>query len=666
MTLSMTPAARAAPAPSATTPTCADETDAGRRLRAVLACAFTASVWALCHPYAGIDGDAFLYIGRILADLSPNGVGQDLSFRNDGQSQFTLFPALVRPLVVALGASRAALIVAACGSAAVFAASVWLAHRLAAGRTAWAIVIALSALPTSYGDGGVFSYAETNAVPRPFAEAAVLAMLAAWLSDRRWLAGALLLAAAAVHPIMALPGAGVLLILAVWRLQRRSRIAAVCSAIAAAGAALVLARLGVPLFARLLVPMDADWLGMVVARSAHLFPTLWHAETFGRLLVEATTILLAASLSPPATRRMLLAVLTCGIAGLAAAALLADTLHMLLAIQVQLWRVSWLVAGVAGSALVLSVRPLWTDGTVSRLVLALLILAWFVAPGLAVDAALCLLIVSAHALRDRLRGQASPRVVMLAFAVAGLAIVLARAPYVIGYVRFLQTMPIAAAFTLPDLLRNEIQAVPLCLLVAVWLLAEPRADRGTLALLAGATLLLAAAAVLLWNQRSAYRVAAEHRQQPPGFAAMMAGRPKEVLWIDGAAEAWLMLDAPQYMAGQQAVSIVFSRPLAMAWRQRVAAASAAGLARSNVLAPYHPVAGDDRPRADPARLAAFCHRAEAPGAVIFPWYADEPRPDTPGAVAWRTPAPHIAIERWTGTWHEVNGYVALPCAPARP
>jgi hypothetical protein len=69
---------------------------------------FCAAFWALTHPYARIIHDARIYIGRVMADLDPAGLGRDLMFVHDGQFAFSLFPLLIRGLVAHLGPGAAA------------------------------------------------------------------------------------------------------------------------------------------------------------------------------------------------------------------------------------------------------------------------------------------------------------------------------------------------------------------------------------------------------------------------------------------------------------------------------------------------------------------------------------------------------------------------------
>ncbi|MCC2103475.1 MAG: hypothetical protein KDJ20_05235, partial [Hyphomicrobiales bacterium] len=83
------------------------------RLTSVAAFLTLAAFYALEHPYAGILGDAKIYMGRALADLDAGGVGRDLMYRLDGQSQFSLFTPAARWLVAHLQLAAGSLVIAA-------------------------------------------------------------------------------------------------------------------------------------------------------------------------------------------------------------------------------------------------------------------------------------------------------------------------------------------------------------------------------------------------------------------------------------------------------------------------------------------------------------------------------------------------------------------------
>ena len=92
-----------------------------------------AALWALSHPYAGIIHDGRIYIGRVMADLDPAGIGHDMMFVHDGQFGFSLFPFLIHGLVAHLGPGAAARIVSGLGCLCSFAAATILAMQLIKG-----------------------------------------------------------------------------------------------------------------------------------------------------------------------------------------------------------------------------------------------------------------------------------------------------------------------------------------------------------------------------------------------------------------------------------------------------------------------------------------------------------------------------------------------------
>lgn len=626
-----------------------------------LAVVAVAALFALCHPYEGLVGDSTVYVGRILADHDPAGLGRDLLFANDGQSGFSLFRCLASPLVLALGPSLAATFIAAAGSLCWLAGLIALAHGMARGRLAWAIVVIVAVLPAGYGDTGHFSFAETSAVPRPFAEAAVMAALAAILAGRWRLAVASLAVAVTMHPIMAAPGVAVAVLLGLWRLSPARRRIALAGLGACAAAGLLAALAGVPLLERMVRVVDPDWFGMIIGRGPHLFPTRWAASALSPLLAAGATIAIAARLVAPPRRRLLVAVLGVGAASLVASVLLSDSLHLLLFVQLQMWRATWLVGVLGGCALAICMAALWSRDDAGRLVLALLAVAWLVQPTPLVTAAVAgaALLLEFGSIRRLLT--LNGRTVAWVCGLAGLAILYWAAGGILGYVAFLRALPPGDAPRLVDPIRNALQTVPLVLLVMLWLHGPSLAPRWRLPRLALGAIGLGASALGLWDQRTA---AARALETPPAdFAALVADRPGAVLWLDGMSEAWFSLRRPQYMSPQQAVSIVFSRPLAMEWRRRAQRLADLGLARRSTLRPFTNAADDDRLRVTSDAVAGLCRQPDAPGTIVMPIGQGASPPGDVGAVVWTLPSPMFAYEGHASTqeWHRIEAFAAIPC-----
>ena len=638
-----------------------------RRTAMLGAAVLVAALFVLCHPYIGLRGDAALYVTHALAELDTGGLRQDLMVVDDGQMRFSLFPLLLRPLVATLGAAQAAMLVAAIGSAAWLAALGWLAWRLAPGRTALAMMAMVAVLPLSYGDNNIFYFAETSATPRTPAEAAVMAALAALLAGRYVMAAVVLAFAAALHPIMAVAGFGVAALVLVWRLPVPWRIAAASAAVAAALLAVALALLGVAPFDRLIVCPDREWLYLLRLRSPHLFPTLWTSLSFPPLLAQTATILVAAHRVDGPRRHILIGALVVGLLGFAADMLLGDRLHLLLFIQTQLWRTTWLVGVLGGCGLALCTGILWRDGARSRIVLALLGLVWFFQPTPGMTAAIAGLAVALEFGKFDSRLSLSDGHAVVALWIAAiLSMTWAVAP-IVGYVHFLHGLQAGEAASTLDPLRNRLQSLPLCAVVAAWFVAPAAAAESAVVALAMPFVCIAllAAGAVEWDQRTVAQAYLEQPEAPAGLVALAAGQRQEVLWVGSQAEAWFALQRPQYFSPQQGASIVFSRPLAREWARRADVLVKLGLVQKNVYSPWKLAADDDHEKVTQVAIDTLCARPDAPGLVVFPHNPGEP--GLKGMVFWPLPAPLFSVRDFvSGSESErIEGYGIVSCAAAK-
>jgi hypothetical protein len=327
-------------------------------------------IFALGRPYRGIFQDPQIYIGRAVADLDPSGVGRDLMFVHDGQFGFSLFPFVVRAMVPLWGPAMTGEVLAFAAAVAWFFAARALARQFVGGGAVWVAVIFAALLPNAYGASYPFGFAELKAIPRPFAEAFVLAGLARSRQDAV-VCLCRLVAAALLHPIMALAGFGVFV--AVRGLEDK-RWFWFC---ACAGAISMLAGArGLPLMDRLFTAIDPSLQSLYESYNAFLFPSLWPIESFPPLIVQTVTIAIAALLQQGRARRILAAIIVVGLGGIAISAIFGDWLSSLLVVQVQPWRTAWLMAVAGAMALGICAVELWRRGPSGRMVLTLLVLCW--------------------------------------------------------------------------------------------------------------------------------------------------------------------------------------------------------------------------------------------------------------------------------------------------
>lgn len=618
-----------------------------------------AALWVLTHPYRGIIGDASIYIGRALADLDPQGVGRDLLFTHDGQFGFSLYPRLVKALVILVGTDRAALALVAVATALWIAAAATLARRFVDAPRAWIVVAFLALLPINYGAPQRFSFSEALAVPRPMAEALVLFALASLVGGRTIRTFVLLIAATLVHPLMALAGwAAVGLALALE--DRRWWIAAAIGAgLIALGAAF-----GVPLLDRLAEPMAADVKALAASRSPQLFPTLWQAKFVGPIIAQMAAILVAASLYRGRQRGVLVAAMFAGIFGIAVQALGGDLMSSLLIIQAQLWRMAWLTAAMGAFALGLCALELWRRAPIDRVVLALLAMTWLAADDFIAAALFAVAALGLHYGRKSLNWQPSPRAVMLVWAAAGLFALYANVGYLTGFAHFVAQMPAGAEPGYSYFWNQRYLAFPALILLTMLMLPQ----RASLLVRTGralTALALAGAALYFWDGRSAFQRMVDAQEHPPELMRAIAARPGEILWIGGFGEAWYLTGRPQWVSPQQGVASVFSRELALAWRDRISFLRDAGLADRNVLSAQQIPSSAELAHLSEAGVTRLCTRTDAPAWIVAPVESGA-KPFGTGNL-WHLPQPvfRITDEGDSYAWHRTDEFLILACAAPR-
>jgi hypothetical protein len=253
--------------------------------------------------YRGIIQDAHIYMGRALADPDLDGVGRDLMFVHDGQFGFSVFRLAAAAIVWSFALAAAAKILAILAAFAWFFGVRAVAQQFASGATVWVAVIFVVLLPNAYGAPYPLGFAELIAIPRPFAEASVLAGLAAFAAHRDGVAFLFIAGATLLHPIMALAGFAVVLVVLGWEDKRWFWFFTPAAALV-----ILVGWLGVPLVDRLFIAVDPALRSLHESRSPFLFPSLWPLESFPPLIAEATTLVIAAYAQQGRRRTILAAI----------------------------------------------------------------------------------------------------------------------------------------------------------------------------------------------------------------------------------------------------------------------------------------------------------------------------------------------------------------------
>lgn len=593
------------------------------------------ALYALEHPFPGIDGDSKIYMGRALADIDASGVGRDLMFRLDGQSQFSLFTPAARWLVAHLPLAISAALIAAIGGLLWFCGAIALTRQAVPGG-ALAATAVLFAAPAVYGPYRLLFCAETLAEPRPYAEAVTLLALAAFLAGRLVPSLALLAIAAAIHPIMALAGvAAIGLTLCID--DRRWLLLAIVGALALAAAVL----LDAPMAGRLRILVDPQWLALLLDRNAYLFPHLWKSEDFVLPAVQGVTILIAANRAEGRLKRLLYAGLAAGLIGVFVAWIAGAFLPSLLLLQAQTWRMWWLTGVFAALSLGMCAVGAAKGGARDKFALAMVAFAWTMAsqgPIVFVALGIAIFVSMPRFSREIAISQKTATYTWLCLAAA---VVIPALVMLFKWLELPGQADYAPAFTkrMLAVLGDAILLGAIALTAFGWPKPLPRISQvAALAL----SLVVAIVGARLWFDPDSYaREVAEARVQSD--LVQMTPRDGEILWLQGSIEPWLWLRRPHWLGGIQGAGIVFSRDLAMLYRERAEALGAAGLDDGGLIRRYAglPKAWSMNPNA--RGVAQICARQDAPAYILAPVARDTTLDPALRAKLWAPPAVRVEI-----------------------
>ena len=608
------------------------------------------ALFAIRHPYMGLVGDGMIYMGRALANLDPGGVGRDLMFQNDGQSNFTLYPAISTFLLKFMSPLAAGALLSAIAMALWFG-GIWSVVRASGEKRVW---VALGVVVTAATGYAFLNPAEATPVPRPVSEALVLFALAAILTSRLRLAFVLLALAAAFHPIMALPGIAVFYLV----LCRRDR-RWVWFGVACAAGIGVAAALGLPLFDRLTQRTDAEWLGVVLRRNPYLFPHEWSQSTWTRQAVQAITILVAARRLADPFRTVALSALAAGAAGIAAAWFCGLYLPLLLVIQAQTWRMYWLTAVIA--AVAMARLATGASDTRERLVVVALTLAWLTGDSLFALAVPLAALAFAGSLSDAWRARDNWDVGALAILgvfVLTLSLLSAVGAYRIYFVDGALRAPPSDIW----LVVFRDLAFTAAVAIAMYWSRAPARMRNVAAV---AAFPAAACAAWLWYAPPPTQIEMFADGRSEKLARLMPDARGEVLWLKGRAEPWAFLGRPNWGSEIQGASIIFSRRLAMIYKDRAQRQVQLGLAEQSLIerVTSPPTTAYAAPRAD--SLRTLCSQPDAPTYVVWPPDPAQPIDPAIHAKIWTPRHAHYDLILGAGSGSKVEGvteYAIADCA----
>lgn len=548
-----------------------------RWLSAIALGAALLSVWMIQHGYAGLTHDSQLYTLLALARLEPNLLGNDIMVRFGSQDSFTLFGRMYAAAIDAFGAEHAAALLTLVSQAAFIAGAVLLARTIMPLPYAWLGVALVCALPGFYGARNVFAVIESFATPRLLAEALVLAGLAAFIEKRIWIAAALALGAAAIHPLMTAAGLATAVLMSSVPLHGYGESQGVeprrylwIVAAAAVTAGLFIAAL---VAQRQPVQFDDAWLRLLQEGTDYLFPSLWPMASWAREAVVLSTLFVGALvLERSPARSLCIATAVAAAIGTIISYVGGDLLRVVLIVQLQLWRWNWIATFAAALLLPLIAMRMWSQGALWRAVVFLLGASWLFVTFPKVALAIAVLVIPLALLASRqtagVSAGAERALFLTAGIVAGVAVLFQLAVTVLaaGGATDINAAPAvikaARAFSRTGLL-------PSVAFLAVFAVVHRAATLPAKALVsAGCVILLAS---LLPNSFREWTASTYGEESFRAFESWRARIPvgAEVLWFDSPLSSWLLLQRPSYLSNQQEVSALFSQRAAAVMKARV-------------------------------------------------------------------------------------------------
>lgn len=536
----------------------------------VAAAAWILAMLIYLHPYYGIRHDSVLYLGQGLLAVSPENFRKDLFFAYGSQASFTVLPAVLGLLLghfTAAETFKALTFLSLCG----FAVASWiLLSRLFARRDACWGLVAVLVLPSMYGGYSVISYAEGFFTGRSLAEPLTLVAMALYLTGKPRTAIPVILIAALIHPLQALPA----LLIAWIDLMRQNRrwmvLMLVALVIVAASA------LGAPQLEGLLKVFDTEWLDMTREANPMTMLSLWQTRDWMGLITDFFLVGLLIRYSEHSqAKRLAIAAVAATCVALTISYIGSDLLHLVHITGVQIWRTHWVLHWLAMASVPFLIQQAAHRNDTHRIRTILLSLvvvcaaptATLLSSGL-VNCALIPLYCFWPALSKR----SSPAIQKLVVAIlcAIVAILLGK----LGIHAFDQFQKFGGQ---RESVRPEfiIMSHPLVVGILVvtalkWgsLIRDKWSPATGRALGFCVALLFCAIAWTQWDRRTVWTREIEAAQSNSRLFGTDIEQSAQIFWEGELVAPWLILGRPSYFNGMQAAGVLFNRETAVEGRRR--------------------------------------------------------------------------------------------------
>ncbi|MET3465544.1 hypothetical protein [Variovorax atrisoli] len=531
--------------------------DTGRRAQWAIA-AVAALIFTWTHPYNGIRHDGMLYVAQALKHVDPTVFNGDLFFKYGSQDSFSIFGRAYAFAVVTLGFAWSSLAGVLIGQLLFIVAVGLLVWRVLPENSRALACCILAVTAGTYGSSSIFHFAEPFLTARTYAEVLVVFGLALIAHRQLAAAAAVCMAAALIHPLMALAGILLCWALAVQRHRGWLRL------LVLGVPALIFGLLGVAPFDRAFLFYDAEW-RQLVDRHNFVFMTSWPLASWLALVADLALLGVLAFRQYDAYFSLLLkALFVLASLCIGVALLGSDVFSNVLVTSLQLWRVQWLVHLVGLVFLAPELLRAWRGTRLEQLAAALLVYAVLfqdiTTGSLAMLMGLLLLYVGAS------RGWQLSRFT-LHFSVACLMLAVGynwwkKTGLTTRIGEYLTGVSVVGPIDKAGIFLQQAPVGPLLMglitIGLIWCVRRSSAAVG--AILVGLIFVTATN----WDRRSEITEIVESTSvQGPHVFSDIVPPDAEVYWQGDALAPWLLMHRRSYASGVQAAGLVFNRGTAI-------------------------------------------------------------------------------------------------------
>ena len=419
--------------------------------------------------------------------------------------------------------------------------------------------------------------------------------------------GLLFLAAALIHPLMVLPA-----LVTAWMyrvLQDRRWLWGL--AVLVPIAALAAAHVGP--FGDLFARFDDTWWNAIGDLDSQVRMTHWQPIDLVSLALDLILLAIATTVVPPQARRFAVALLASCALLLAMAFVGGDLVRDVLLVQLQPWRILWLVHLAAMLWLPVVVIDRWRGGGTARLVgvaaaAAVLAVSWTMP-----DAWVFVAWLVMAALIARRAREVSPLLTRVALAGTLLAIAIMTGILVVGVWQDVARDAVLASVVHPAFVLLAIPPVgALALIAAAWLLCRLPGWGGW-----ALTIALFVSFLPQWDQRSQWiRVVETTPFEHHPFDAFVLATA-QVYWHMELLLTWAMLGRASWVSPNQGSGIVFNRDTALDFARRSAPMYALFDEQVRCQMAVNAAGGTQECQPSQKSVEALCRLPAAPDFMVF-------------------------------------------------